>query len=86
VGKSNETLSEIFLDFMRNLNSPPRGQRDECLKFQEYVARSYELRNKIAARVGMRQPTHFGLLVGERDPLGKSFGEALEVAKRQKCK
>jgi hypothetical protein len=25
-------------------------------------------------------------LVGERDPLGKSFGEALEVAKRQKCK
>jgi hypothetical protein len=25
-------------------------------------------------------------LVGEHDPLGKSFGEALEVAKRQQCK
>jgi hypothetical protein len=25
-------------------------------------------------------------LAGEHDPLGKSFGEALEVAKRQKCK
>jgi hypothetical protein len=26
-----------------NLNSSPRGQRDESLEFQEYVARSYEL-------------------------------------------
>jgi hypothetical protein len=25
-------------------------------------------------------------LAAEHDPLGKSFGEALEVAKRQKCK
>ena len=25
-------------------------------------------------------------LAGEHDPLGKSFGEALEVARRQKCK
>jgi hypothetical protein len=60
---------------MRNLNSSPRSQRDECLEFQEYVARSYELRNKIAARVG-----------GEHDPMAKSFGEALEVANHQKCK
>jgi hypothetical protein len=49
----------------RTLNSSPRGQRDECLEFQEYVARSYELQNKIAARVGMRQPTYFGF-VGRR--------------------
>ena len=47
---------------MRNLNPSPRGQRDEYLEFQEYVARSYELQYKIAARVDMRQPTHFGLV------------------------
>jgi len=64
-GKTNETLAEIFFGFMRNLNSSPRGQRGECLEFQEYVARSYELRNKIAARVGVRQLTHFGF-VGRR--------------------
>jgi hypothetical protein len=58
-------LRRSFFGFMRNSNSSPRGQRHEGLEFQEYVARSYELRNKIAARVGVRQPTHFGF-VGRR--------------------
>ena len=53
-GRRTRLLPRSFFDFMRNLNSSPRGQRDECLKFQEYVARSYELRHKIAARVGVR--------------------------------
>jgi thymidine phosphorylase len=71
---------------MRNLSSSPRGQRDECLEFQEYVARSYELRNKIATRVGAGNRRTSASLAREDDPMGKSFGEALEVAKRQKCK
>src|SRR5258708_31547742 len=64
-GRRTRLLPRSFFCFMRNLNSSPRAQRDECLEFQEYVARSYELQHKIAARVGMRQPTHFGL-VGRR--------------------
>jgi hypothetical protein len=64
-GKTERLLPRSFLLFMRNLKSSPRGQRDECLEFEEYVARSYELRNKIAARVGARQPTNFGF-VGRR--------------------
>jgi hypothetical protein len=64
-GRQTRLLPRSFFDFMRNLNSSPPGQRDECLEFQEYVARSYELRNKIAARVGVSQPTHFGF-VGRR--------------------
>ena len=55
-------LSIIFPE-VRNLPSFQRSvERDERLEFQEYVARSYELRNKIAARVGVRQPTHFGFV------------------------
>src|SRR5258706_10774413 len=60
-----DSCPRSFILFMRNLSSSPCGQRDECLEFQEYVARSYELRNKIATRVGVRQPTHFGF-VGAR--------------------
>src|SRR5258707_15807003 len=56
-------LSSIIFPKVRNSPSFQRSVgRDERLEFQEYVARSYELRNKIAARVGVRQPTHFGFV------------------------
>jgi hypothetical protein len=77
-GRRTKLLPRSFFNFMRNLNSSPRGQRDECLEFQEFVAR------RIAARVGLRQPTHLGF-VGRRTRSDgqRSSGESLE---RQKCK
>jgi hypothetical protein len=70
-GRRKRLLARSFFDFMRNLKSSPRGERDERLEFQEYVARSYELQNKIAARVGVRQPTHFGFVGRRRRSAGQ---------------
>jgi transcriptional regulator with XRE-family HTH domain len=55
-------------------------------EFREYLALSYQAQHQLAARIGVTPSMPSDWLAGERQPMGKSFGEALEVAKRQKCK
>jgi len=49
-------------------------------------ALTYEPQQKNAARIAVTQSTLSAGLAGEHHPMAKIISEALEVAKRQKCK
>ena len=54
-----------LIDFAHLLAMTEPDLETTLREFREYLARSYELRNKIAARVGVRQPTLSGWLAAK---------------------
>jgi len=51
-----------LIDFAHLLAMTEPDLETTLREFREYFARSYEPQNKLAASVGVRQPTHFGFV------------------------